>query len=113
MLIKKAYPKLRIILNTKADNSKQLESSLFDLPFHHLSQFTVTMVTSKPKKFATDLSDYAARRGTTGPYADDLDVDVLIVGAGFGKLDLRHLPPPPQAIYGVGRSAEGYMSLYD
>lgn len=42
------------------------------------------MAESKPKKFATDLSDYAARRGTSGPYADDLDVDVLIVGAGFG-----------------------------
>ncbi|KAF1344881.1 HK97 family phage prohead protease [Delphinella strobiligena] len=31
-----------------------------------------------------ELSEYANRRGTTGPYADDLDIDVLIVGAGFG-----------------------------
>lgn len=30
------------------------------------------------------LYEYADRRRTDGPYADDLDVDVLIVGAGFG-----------------------------
>lgn len=34
----------------------------------------------------TELSEYAARRGTTGPYADNLTVDVLIVGAGFGGI---------------------------
>lgn len=43
------------------------------------------MADNKPKKFATDLTDYAARRHTDGPYADNLDVDVLIVGGGFGK----------------------------
>lgn len=43
------------------------------------------MANGNPKKFATDLTDFAARRGTDGPYADNLDVDVLIVGAGFGK----------------------------
>ncbi|GKT65697.1 steroid monooxygenase [Colletotrichum tofieldiae] len=43
------------------------------------------MVTStQQKKFATDLTDYASRRQTTGPYADNLDVDVVIVGGGFG-----------------------------
>ena len=31
----------------------------------------------------TDLWQYAQRRGNSGPYADNLDVDVLIVGAGF------------------------------
>lgn len=46
---------------------------------------TVIMATNMPKKFATELSDYAARRETSGPYADDLDVDVLIVGGGFGE----------------------------
>lgn len=32
----------------------------------------------------TELSQYGRRRATDGPYADNLDVDVLIVGAGFG-----------------------------
>ena len=32
----------------------------------------------------TDLAQYGRRRRTDGPYADNLDVDVLIVGAGFG-----------------------------
>lgn len=32
----------------------------------------------------SELKEYARRRDTTGPYADDLDVDALIVGAGFG-----------------------------
>ena len=32
----------------------------------------------------TDLHQYGKRTRTDGPYADDLDIDVLIVGAGFG-----------------------------
>ncbi len=39
-----------------------------------------------PKKFNTELSDYSkAHVEKTGPYAPDLEVDSLIVGAGFGK----------------------------
>lgn len=34
----------------------------------------------------TELTQFAHRRNTEGPYADNLDVDVLIVGAGFGKI---------------------------
>ena len=37
-----------------------------------------------------DLSEYGRRRGTTGPYADNLELDVLIVGAGFGGVFLLH-----------------------
>ena len=36
------------------------------------------------------LAEYSRRRGTTGPYVDDLDIDVLIVGAGFGGCYLLH-----------------------
>ncbi|EXJ67832.1 uncharacterized protein A1O5_09178 [Cladophialophora psammophila CBS 110553] len=32
----------------------------------------------------TELTEFAHRRSNEGPYADNLDVDVLIVGAGFG-----------------------------
>jgi len=32
----------------------------------------------------TDLRQYSNRTRTDGPYADNLDIDVLIVGAGFG-----------------------------
>ncbi|KAF2454997.1 putative steroid monooxygenase [Lineolata rhizophorae] len=35
-------------------------------------------------KIETELSDYAHRRDTAGPYADNLEVDALIVGGGFG-----------------------------
>lgn len=41
------------------------------------------------KTLKTQLTEFAHRRGTEGPYADNLDVDVLIVGAGFGMV----LPP--------------------
>ena len=34
----------------------------------------------------TDLWQYARRRRQDGPYADNLDIDVLIVGAGFGGM---------------------------
>lgn len=41
---------------------------------------------SRPKKFNTELTDYStAHADKTGPYADNLQVDALIVGAGFGK----------------------------
>lgn len=32
----------------------------------------------------SDLHQYGRRRRTDGPYADHLDLDVLIVGGGFG-----------------------------
>ena len=39
----------------------------------------------RSKKFNTELTDYStARKGEGGPYADNLEVDALIVGAGFG-----------------------------
>jgi cation diffusion facilitator CzcD-associated flavoprotein CzcO len=38
----------------------------------------------------TELSEYASRRQTSGPYADHLNVDVLIVGGGFGGVYCLH-----------------------
>jgi hypothetical protein len=39
------------------------------------------------KKFNTELTDYSvAHEDKTGPYAPDLEVDALVVGAGFGTL---------------------------
>lgn len=40
---------------------------------------------SANKKFNTELTDYQETHADkTGPYADNLEVDALIVGAGFG-----------------------------
>lgn len=69
---------------------------LFSYHYHYRSTFTsenlilyipdmATITATQQKKFATDLTDYAKRRRTDGPYADNLDVDVLIVGGGFGE----------------------------
>jgi len=41
--------------------------------------------TEKHEKLRTELSEYASRRGNEGPYADNLLVDALIVGAGFSE----------------------------
>ncbi|KAF2814753.1 putative steroid monooxygenase [Mytilinidion resinicola] len=38
----------------------------------------------------SELREYARRRATTGPYADDLDIDAIIVGAGFGGVFILH-----------------------
>ena len=38
----------------------------------------------------TDLWQYGRRTRDDGPYADNLDVDVLIVGAGFGGMFCLH-----------------------
>lgn len=47
------------------------------------------ILTQQPKKFNTELTDYSVSHGDkTGPYADNLEVDVLIVGAGFGQCPL-------------------------
>lgn len=41
---------------------------------------------SRPKKYSTELTDYSAvHADKTGPYAENLEVDALVVGAGFGK----------------------------
>jgi hypothetical protein len=42
----------------------------------------------------TELKEYSRRRGTEYPYNDNLDVDVLIVGAGFGII----FPPSNEAV---------------
>ncbi|KAL4998442.1 hypothetical protein BDV10DRAFT_194380 [Aspergillus recurvatus] len=43
--------------------------------------------TSTPQKFSTSLTDYSsAHAASSGPYADNLDVDALIVGAGFAGI---------------------------
>ncbi|KAL4808161.1 hypothetical protein BDV18DRAFT_96653 [Aspergillus unguis] len=40
-----------------------------------------------PKKFNTELTDYStAHADKTGPYAENLDVDALVVGAGFAGI---------------------------
>ena len=42
--------------------------------------------TNGAAKFKTELTDYSVKPvDESGPYARDLDVDALIVGAGFGK----------------------------
>lgn len=38
----------------------------------------------------TDLRDFSKKTRTDGPYADNLDLDVLIVGAGFGGNHLTY-----------------------
>lgn len=46
----------------------------------------VVTVPQAEKRFKTQLTDYAVRReGGKWPYTDDIDVDALIVGAGFSE----------------------------
>ena len=47
-----------------------------------------------PNGFHTDLKEYSKRRGTEYPYNDDLDIDILIVGAGFGMCFSAPLQDP-------------------
>lgn len=37
-------------------------------------------------KIKTELHEYAQRRSETGPYVDNLEVDALVVGGGFGGI---------------------------
>lgn len=46
---------------------------------------------SEPERILkTDLWQYGGRKRQDGPYTDNLDLDVLIVGAGFGGSYLLH-----------------------
>lgn len=40
---------------------------------------------SEPNKFNTGLADFSIpRNDKNGPYSDTLEIDALVVGAGFG-----------------------------
>lgn len=42
-------------------------------------------IPSEPKKFNTGLTGYSiSSNDKTGPYSDNLEIDALVVGAGFG-----------------------------
>lgn len=54
--------------------------------------------TSAGKKFKTELTDCSLRHSdTTGPYADNLDVDAIVVGAGFSESPSHPSPQFPTA----------------
>ncbi|KAF5701560.1 cyclohexanone monooxygenase [Fusarium mundagurra] len=48
------------------------------------------MANSSEHTLHRDLSEYADRRRDDGPYADNLDIDILIVGGGFGGIYLLY-----------------------
>jgi short-subunit dehydrogenase len=54
---------------------------------------SVTQEPEPERILKTDLREYSKRTRTDGPYADDLDIDVLIVGAGFGGKHLINAWP--------------------
>jgi hypothetical protein len=55
-----------------------------------LSTSLSTTTMARQLKMKSELTEYSHRRSTMGPYADDLDIDVLIVGAGFGTAKITH-----------------------
>ena len=62
------------------------------------------------KILKSELWQFAQRRRTDGPYADDLDVDVLVVGAGFGgaySLYLMRKAGYSTVLYDAGKSFGG------
>lgn len=50
----------------------------------------VVTLPQKEKKFKTELTDYSIRREGKWPYTSDIDVDALIVGAGFSESHEGH-----------------------
>lgn len=48
-------------------------------------KFLYILADKMTKKFNTELTDYSVQHPeNTGPYADNLEIDALVVGAGFG-----------------------------
>lgn len=70
-------------------------SSLFP-PQFDIEVATTTMGEHTPhqKKFNTELTDYSkAHEEATGPYTNNLEVDALVVGGGFGMFKGVPLSP--------------------
>jgi NADH dehydrogenase FAD-containing subunit len=68
----------------------------------------------EPQVLHRELAEYGRRRGTEWPYNDNLDVDVLIVGAGFGGVYLLHemrKAGHKVAVYEAGTSFGGELLL--
>ncbi len=56
-------------------------------------------IPAHPKKFNTELTDYSVNhKDNAGPYAQNLEVDALIVGGGFGKLGIPILSSSPPSV---------------
>jgi len=88
-----------LTLSLGATETEQL-SAIDRIPSNHLHlcQLVVYLhsnmreeTVDTTKKFNTDLTDYAVtpQTNSAGPYANNLEVDALIVGAGFGKYGPR------------------------
>ncbi|KAH8656373.1 hypothetical protein BGZ61DRAFT_466701 [Ilyonectria robusta] len=46
-------------------------------------------IPTRAKSFNTEFTDYSISHAEkTGPYADNLEVDALVVGAGFGTTNI-------------------------
>lgn len=56
----------------------------------HIKMGSIGEEENQERLLRTDLWQYGQRRDTSGPYADNLDLDVLIVGAGFSGAYLLH-----------------------
>jgi hypothetical protein len=64
----------------------------------------VVTIPQAEKKFKTQLTDFSVRReGDRWPYTSDIDVDALIVGAGFSKS--YDGGPSRRSIYRLGADA--------
>lgn len=66
------------------------DASVFSMP-----NAPAFVVPTAEKRFNTELTDYSRRHeDNTGPYADNLDLDAIIVGAGFSECFWR-MPMTP------------------
>lgn len=72
--------------NGSTDRSKQISRNTKD----YTTMGSVSQEPEPERILKTDLRQYSNRRRTDGQYADNLEVDVLIVGAGFGGAFCLH-----------------------
>lgn len=83
-----------IIINIIVYYLQKLKYLDINLPTFEVSCIATAMTDSispHTKKFNTELTDYSTRHTeNSGPYAVDLDIDAIIVGAGFGMLSINN-----------------------
>jgi hypothetical protein len=76
------------VFDDKIINFKQLSTHFIPSPSFPSAHIKMGhQLPTHTKKFNTELTDYSvAHHGDTGPYADNLEVDALVVGAGFAGI---------------------------
>lgn len=84
MSIQRPHLPTKLLIYCPYANARCMLKIVIQSSLQHLVGLREDIAMARHLKMESELAEYSHRRSTTGPYADNLDIDILIVGAGFG-----------------------------